>query len=47
MKIKICVLVAALLGLLGSQLHAANLKVNLAPTQAVNAGAQWQVDGGA
>jgi hypothetical protein len=46
MKMKICVLFAALLGLLCSELHAGNLKVNLAPTPAVSAGAQWSVDGG-
>jgi hypothetical protein len=35
-----------LLSFLSSTVIAGNLKVNLAPTQAVSAGAQWRVDGG-
>ncbi|HEX2855503.1 MAG TPA: hypothetical protein VHO24_19870, partial [Opitutaceae bacterium] len=39
-------LVIALCCLFCTALHAGNLKVNLAPSQAVSAGAQWRVDGG-
>lgn len=46
MKIKFCALISVLLSLLGSELHAGNLKVNLTPSQAVSAGAKWRVDGG-
>ena len=38
-------LLTLLLTISGAAL-AGNLKVNLAPTQAVSAGAQWRVDGG-
>ena len=36
----------AFLVLISNAAFAGNLKVNLAPTQAVSAGAQWRVDGG-
>jgi uncharacterized repeat protein (TIGR03803 family) len=38
---------AALVGFGALELHAGNLRVNLAPSSAVSAGAQWRVDGGA
>ncbi|HET7537788.1 MAG TPA: hypothetical protein VFJ90_15120, partial [Candidatus Didemnitutus sp.] len=47
MKAKLCVLLAAVLGIFCPSLLAGNLKVNLTPSQAVSAGAQWRVDGGA
>jgi hypothetical protein len=47
MPTKFCALIVGLFSLLSSSLTAANLKVNLAPSAAVSAGAQWQVDSGA
>jgi len=38
---------AAACGIFCAELHAGNLKVTLTPSQAVTAGAEWRVDGGA
>lgn len=46
MKLLLRLVFSIVLGLFGPRLLAGNLKVNLAPTGAVNAGAQWRVDGG-
>ena len=43
----LCVLIAMVGTLIGAPLFAGSLKVNLGPSQAVTAGAQWRVDSGA
>lgn len=47
MKIRRFAFIAALLSLFCSELYAGHLKAILTPSQAVTAGARWQVDGGA
>jgi hypothetical protein len=41
------ILVSVVLALTASALHAGNLKVTIAPSQAVTAGVQWRLDAGA
>src|SRR5688572_33502782 len=47
MHAKLCAFVVGLFSLLCSSLPAANLQVDITPTAAVSAGAQWRANGGA
>src|ERR1041385_688192 len=47
MKLPLRLVFSIVLGLFGPRLLAGNLNVTLTPSQAVTAGAQWRVDGGA